>query len=97
MGQSGRIASREHHRSLTSRVIDLLKSYFAIEDRDGPRAIREKVTGKLLTLDRTLEASLPAFLSLLEVPAEDPQWQQLDPPQWRRRTLEVCEENIFLL
>ena len=36
-------------------VIDLLKGYFAIEDRDGPRAVREKVTGKLLTLDRALE------------------------------------------
>ena len=29
-------------------VIDLLKSYFAIEDRDGPRAVREKLTGKLV-------------------------------------------------
>src|SRR2546428_362797 len=27
-------------------VIDLLKTYFAIEDRDGPRAMREKLTGK---------------------------------------------------
>jgi hypothetical protein len=36
-------------------VIDLLKGYFAIEDRDGPRAVREKVTGKLPTLDRAQE------------------------------------------
>ena len=33
-------------------VIDLLKGYFAIDDRDGPRAVREKLTGKLATLDR---------------------------------------------
>src|SRR5436190_1050339 len=33
-------------------VIDLLKAYFAIEDRDDVRKIREKVTGKLLTLDK---------------------------------------------
>ena len=32
-------------------VIDLLKGYFKIEDRDDPREMREKVTGKLLTLD----------------------------------------------
>jgi class 3 adenylate cyclase len=67
-------------------VIDLLKGYFAIEDRDGPRAVQEKLTGKLLTLDRALEACLPALLSLLDVPTDDPQWSALDPPQRRRRT-----------
>jgi len=36
-------------------VIDLLKGYFKTQDRDDLRAIREKVTGKLLTLDRSLE------------------------------------------
>jgi class 3 adenylate cyclase len=49
-------------------VVDLLKGYFGIEDRDGPRAVREKVTGKLLALDRAQEGSLPALLSLLDVP-----------------------------
>src|SRR6266536_1664708 len=58
-------------------VVDLLKGYFAIEDRDGPRGVREKVTGKLLTLDRAQEGSLPALLSLLDVPTEDPQWPTL--------------------
>jgi len=45
-------------------VIDLLKAYFKIQDRDNQRDIREKVTGKLLTLDKTLEPALPALLSL---------------------------------
>ncbi len=31
-------------------VIELLRSYFEIESRDDPRKIREKVTGKVLTL-----------------------------------------------
>ena len=44
------------------------ESYFALEDRDGPRAVREKLTGKLVTLDRAQEGSLPALLSLLDVP-----------------------------
>ena len=52
-------------------MIDLLKGYLQIADRDEPRAIREKVTGKLLTLDRALEPALPAFLALLDVPVED--------------------------
>src|SRR5438093_10958434 len=49
-------------------VIDLLKGYFKIQDRDDLREIREKVTGKLLTLDESLKPALPAFLTLLDVP-----------------------------
>jgi len=60
-------------------VIDLLKAYFKIQDRDDHREIREKVTGKLLTLDKSLESTLPAFLALLDVPVDDPTWQALDP------------------
>ena len=37
-------------------VRDLLKAYFQIDDRDEARKIREKVTGKLLTLDAALRA-----------------------------------------
>ena len=55
-------------------VIDLLKAYFHIEGRDDTRTIREKVTGKVLSLDRALEPSLSALLSLLEVPVEDDAW-----------------------
>src|SRR5262249_4663424 len=47
-------------------LIDLLKTYFRITDRDDQREIREKVTGKLLTLDKALEPTLPAFLTLLD-------------------------------
>src|SRR5712691_6292070 len=35
-------------------VIDLLKHYCHVEERDDPRAIRAKVTGQLITLDETL-------------------------------------------
>jgi class 3 adenylate cyclase len=70
-------------------VRDLLKVYFEIDDRDGARKIREKVTGKLLTLDPTLGAAVPALLTLLDVPVDDLSWQALDPPNvasapWRR-------------
>jgi class 3 adenylate cyclase/tetratricopeptide (TPR) repeat protein len=76
-------------------VIDLLKGYFGIEPRDDVRRLREKVTGKLLTLDRALEPTLPAFLALLEVPVEDPQWHAFDPPQRRQRTLEAIKHLLL--
>jgi class 3 adenylate cyclase/tetratricopeptide (TPR) repeat protein len=76
-------------------VLDLLKGYFQIEPQDDARRRREKVTGKLLTLDRALEPMLPAFLALLEVPVDDQQWQAFDPPQRRRRTLEAVKHLLL--
>ena len=76
-------------------IIDLLRAYFQIEAGDGARKICEKLTGKLLSLDRALEPSLPALLWLLDVPIEDPQWQGLDPPQRRRRALEDVKRLLF--
>ncbi len=76
-------------------VIDLLRAYFQIEARDDARKIREKVTGKLLTLDEALKPTLPACLALLDVPAEDPQWEALDPPQRRQRTLDAVKRLLL--
>jgi class 3 adenylate cyclase/tetratricopeptide (TPR) repeat protein len=76
-------------------LIDLLKGYFRIGDRDTSRDIREKVTGKIMTLDRGLEPALPALLSLLDVPVEDPPWTALDPAQRRGRTLEAVKRMLL--
>ena len=72
-------------------VIDLLRAYFHVEDRDDPPQIREKVTARLLALDRGLEPSLPALLALLDVAVDDGPWQALDPKQRRQRTLEAIK------
>jgi class 3 adenylate cyclase/tetratricopeptide (TPR) repeat protein len=76
-------------------IRDLLKAYFQIEDRDDARRVREKLTGKLLTLDAALGPSLPAFLSLLDMPIEDAQWQALDPAQRRQRTLDAIKRLLL--
>ena len=76
-------------------VIDLLKAYFRIESHEEKRTALEKVTGKLLTLDKALEPALPAFLALLDVPLEDPAWQVLDPARRRQRTLEAIKRLLL--
>jgi class 3 adenylate cyclase/tetratricopeptide (TPR) repeat protein len=76
-------------------VIGLLKAYFRVGDRDEHRDVREKVTGKLVTLDRALEPLVPVFLSLLDVPVDDPQWKALDPSQRRQRTQDAI--RVLLL
>jgi hypothetical protein len=55
-------------------LIDLLKAYFQIEERDEMGKIREKVTGKLVGLDTALGLMLSVFLTLLDVPVQDPHW-----------------------
>src|SRR5579864_2568192 len=76
-------------------VIELLKSYFGIQDRDGQREIRERVVGKLLILDRALEPLLTPLLGLLDVPIDDDAWTTLDPPQRRRRTMYAVKRLLL--
>jgi len=76
-------------------VIELLRRYFKIDARDDVRAIREKVTGKVLMLARTLEPTIPALLTLLDVPVDEPVWVALDPVERRRRTLDDVKTLWF--
>jgi len=47
-------------------IIDLLKGYFQIEERDDARTMREKVMDRLLALDRAMEPALSPILALLD-------------------------------
>jgi len=76
-------------------VLDILKTYFQIETQDEARKIREKVTGKILTLDRALEPFLAAFLAILDAPLDGLEWQALDSTQRRQRILEGIKRLIL--
>jgi class 3 adenylate cyclase/tetratricopeptide (TPR) repeat protein len=76
-------------------VIELLKAYLRIQERDDQREIRERAAGKLLMLDRALEPLLPPLLALLDVPVDDTAWDALDPPQRRQRTLEAVKRLLL--
>ncbi len=76
-------------------VLDLLKGYFKITDRDSHRNIRAKVTGAVVALDRALEPALPPILALLDIPVEDSQWTDLDAAQRRRRTLDAIKRLLL--
>src|SRR5207249_10125250 len=52
-------------------ILDLLKRYCHLEEQDAPRTVRAKVTGQVLTLDETLQDTIPALLFLLEVLPDD--------------------------
>jgi hypothetical protein len=76
-------------------VIDLLKGYCGIEARETTRSLQAKVTGQVLTLDPTLEDTIPALLALLDALPEDSPFLRLDPPQRRQRTLEALTRMLL--
>jgi class 3 adenylate cyclase len=76
-------------------VIELLKSYFDIKGEDDERKRREKVTGKVLTLDRNLEDSLPYLFTLLGIDDANFSLQQMDPQIRRKRAFEALK-TLFL-
>jgi predicted ATPase len=76
-------------------VVDLLKRYVHIEDTDEPRTIRAKVTGQVLTLDETLQETIPALLWLLDVLSDDSPFRTLEPPQRRQRTLAALKRVLL--
>src|SRR5437762_3781516 len=76
-------------------VVDLLKRYAHVEDADEPRTIRAKVTGQILTLDETLQETIPALLWLLDVLPDDSPFRTLEPAQRRQRTLEALKRVLL--
>jgi hypothetical protein len=76
-------------------VIDLLRNYFRIAGEDDERTRREKVTGRVVTLDRSLEDTLPYLLSLLGIVEGDDPLEQMDGQIKKRRTLEAIKRIIL--
>jgi DNA-binding NtrC family response regulator/tetratricopeptide (TPR) repeat protein len=75
--------------------IGLLRRYTHVEARDDLPTIRAKVTEHVLTLDETLQDTIPALLALLDALPEDHPFLTLDPPQRRQRTLDACKRVVL--
>jgi class 3 adenylate cyclase/tetratricopeptide (TPR) repeat protein len=69
-------------------IIDVLRKYFGIEERQDQEEIRVRVAAELEGRDDSLRAFVPAFLALLDVAFDDPEWARLDPLLRRARTIE---------
>ena len=76
-------------------VLDLLRRYAHLDERDDACPIRAKVTGQLLTLDETLQDAIPPLLALLDVLPDDSPFLTLDPPQRRQRTLTALKRVLL--
>ncbi len=76
-------------------VVDLLRDYFEITPEDDHGKRREKVSGRVMTLDRALETTLPYLFALIGVTDESNTLAGMEPQLKRRRTLEAVK-NLLL-
>src|SRR5206468_11939884 len=76
-------------------IIDLFRKYFEVQEREDQREIRARVSSHLITRDRSLAPFVPAFLALLDVPVDDPDWTELDPLRRRARTIEGIQRLLM--
>src|SRR5207245_4972402 len=76
-------------------VIELLKSYFQMQPQEDERSRRQKVIGKVLELDRSLEDALPYLFALLGSEEPTSSLQQMDAQIRRRRTFDALK-RLFL-
>jgi tetratricopeptide (TPR) repeat protein len=76
-------------------VRDLLRRFFRLGEGDDRRTVQERVTAKILTLDRLLEETIAAVLAVLDAaPAASP-FLALDPPERRHRTLDAIKRLLI--
>ncbi|WP_201703801.1 AAA family ATPase [Paraburkholderia kirstenboschensis] len=70
-------------------LIELLRNYFQITSQDDDRRCREKVTDKVLTLERSLENLLPYLLYLLGISEPGSALAEMDSQIRRGRTFDA--------
>jgi class 3 adenylate cyclase/tetratricopeptide (TPR) repeat protein len=75
-------------------VSELLREYFEISSVDDERKRRERILGKVLSLDRQLEDALPYLNSLLGIADTSDSLAQMDPQIRRRRTIEAIKRLV---
>jgi class 3 adenylate cyclase/predicted ATPase len=76
-------------------VVDLLHGYFHIVADDDARTRREKVNGKVLTLDRSLEDTLPYLFALLGINEGEDSLAHMDAQVKKRRTLDAIKRILL--
>jgi class 3 adenylate cyclase/tetratricopeptide (TPR) repeat protein len=76
-------------------MIELLHSYFKITDDDEARTRREKITGRVLALERALEDALPYLFALLGLIDSNDPVGLMDVQVKKRRTLEAVKRILL--
>jgi class 3 adenylate cyclase/tetratricopeptide (TPR) repeat protein len=75
--------------------LDILRSYFGIEEEDRELIIKKKMAKKMAGLDKKLESNLAPLMDLLSIKIEDEEFIQLGPQQKKERTFESVRNLLI--
>jgi class 3 adenylate cyclase/tetratricopeptide (TPR) repeat protein len=76
-------------------VRSLLVRYFGVEEDDDAARIREKVTARLLGLDRALAGAVSPILAIGNVANDDAEWAGLTPSERRQRIFRAVRDILL--
>jgi len=76
-------------------ILDILRSYFGIEEGYREFVIKKKLAEKICSIDAGVENKLSAFQALLSVKIDDPNYMQLDPAVRKHRTFEAIRDLLI--
>lgn len=75
-------------------VLQVLRSYFGVEEEDSDQEAREKVAGRLLLLDEGFGDDLPLLFDFLAVPDPERQAPSVNPEARQRRLLGLVKRLV---
>ena len=89
-------AGQAHAKSIPLLpVLELMRTYFDITERDSDQTARERIAGKLLLLDESFADDLPLVFDFLAVPDPERPPPRMDPEVHQRQLLGVTKRLIY--
>jgi hypothetical protein len=76
-------------------LLDILRSYFGIEEDNQEFPIKKKMKEKINGLDEKLRGILPPLEEILSLKVEDEEYIKLEPPQRREKTFEAVRDLLI--
>jgi len=76
-------------------IVELLRNYFKIHTHDDVRTVREKIAGKIVMLDHSLQETIPAILHILDALSDDHVFHDLQPLERREHTVQAIKRIIL--
>ncbi|MFB0522011.1 MAG: adenylate/guanylate cyclase domain-containing protein [Desulfatiglandales bacterium] len=76
-------------------ILDILRSYFDIEEGEQESTIKQKMEDKITQLDERLKGILPPLHEILSLKVEDENYLKLEPQQKREKTFEAIRDLLI--
>ena len=75
-------------------ILDILRSYFEIEEGEREVVIRMRVKERIMQFDERLQGVLPPIQNLLSLKVEDEAYSKLEPKQRKEKVFEALRDLI---